>query len=268
MPSLLKEIFLNLVTSKDGTPIAYEQRGKGPSLLLVHGTGIDHTYWEPVTAQLESHFTVYAVDRRGRGKSGDTEPYAIQREFEDVSAVIKLISEPVDVLGHSYGALCSLEAALLTKNIRKLVLYEPPIYTTITFSYPSNASETFDAYIKAGEYEKALLMVYQLGHAPPDELDSQKVQSNWPARLSATPTIRREVMGAMNYRFNRGRFRNFQTPTLLLAGSETSSFYKAATEAVHRALSSSRVEVLLGQGHEAVVTAPALFLDKVFNFLS
>jgi len=105
------------LTSKDGTRIAYKQSGKGPPLLLIHGSGIDHTYWEPVTAKLERNFTVYTVDRRGRGESGDKEPYSIQWEFEDAAAIIDGISGPVDVVGHSYGALCALEAALLTKNI-------------------------------------------------------------------------------------------------------------------------------------------------------
>ncbi len=254
------------ITSKDGTPIAYEQSGKGPPLLIVHGSGIDHTYWETVTAQLERHFIVYAVDRRGRGQSGDTEPYAIQREFEDAATLINSIPEPVNMVGHSYGALCSLEAARLTQNIRKLVLYEPPIYTTIDIPYPPDAPEKFNAYIKAGDYEKALLLVYKIGHAPVHELDLQKAQPNWQARLSATPTLAREAFGARSYRFNPERFRDFETPTLLLVGGKTTPFYKVATEALHKALPCSRVAVLPEQGHEGVVTAPELFLREVLGF--
>lgn len=174
-----------------------------------------------VTAKLETYFTVYAIDRRGRGQSGDTQPYAIVREFEDTAAMIDALSGPVYVIGHSYGALCSLEAALLTKNIHKLILYEPPVYTTIKFSYPPDAFETFDTYINAGDYQKALQMVYTIGDAPAHELEIQKALPNWQARLSATPSIRREVIGAMNYHFNPDRFRNLETPTLLLVGSES-----------------------------------------------
>ncbi len=255
------------LTSKDGTLIAYEQSGKGSPLLLIHGSGIDHTYWEPVTAKLERYFTVYAVDRRGRGESGDKEPYNIQGEFEDVAVVIDSIQGPVDVVGHSYGALCALEAALLTKNIRKLVLYEPPIYTTVEIPYPPDAPERFDSYIKTGEFEKALLLLYEIGHAPVHEMDLQKAQPNWQARLSATPTLAREAFGARNYHFNSNRFRNFRTLTLLLVGSETTPFYKAATESLHRALVGSRVGVLFGQGHEGVVSAPELFLREALGFL-
>lgn len=219
-----------------------------------------------VTAKLETYFTVYAIDRRGRGQSGDTQPYAIVREFEDTAAMIDALSGPVYVIGHSYGALCSLEAALLTKNIHKLILYEPPVYTTIKFSYPPDAFETFDTYINAGDYQKALQMVYTIGDAPAHELEIQKALPNWQARLSATPSIRREVIGAMNYHFNPDRFRNLETPTLLLVGSESTTFYRSATETVHKGLPCSRVAVLSGQGHEAVLTAPELFLREVLGF--
>ncbi len=94
------------ILSKDGTHIAYTQAGLGSPLLLVHGTGINHTYWEPVAPELEKYFTVYTTGRRGRGESGDTQPYDLEREFEDIAALIDHIPGPVDVLGHSYGALC------------------------------------------------------------------------------------------------------------------------------------------------------------------
>src|SRR5687768_6369257 len=117
------------VISTDGTPIAYRRSGEGPALVLVHGTAADHTRWQSILPALEERFTVYAIDRRGRGGSGDAPTYAIEHEFEDVAAMVDAISGPVSLLGHSYGALCALEAALRTDNVRRLVLYEPPIPT-------------------------------------------------------------------------------------------------------------------------------------------
>ncbi len=254
------------ILSKDGTNIAYTQAGLGSPLLLVHGTGIDHTYWEPVALELEKHFTVYTTDRRGRGESGDTQPYDLEREFEDIAALIDHIPGPVDVLGHSYGALCSLEASLLTRNVGKLILYEPPVYTTINFSYPHDAFERFDAYVKAGDAEKALMMVNEIAHAPAHEVELQKFLPNWQVRLDIVGTLPREVIGAMTYHFNPDRFRNLDTPTLLLVGGESTAFYKAATDAVQKGVPGSRVAVLLGQGHEAVLTAPELFLREVLVF--
>src|SRR3712207_8086243 len=101
------------VTSVDGTSIAYWRSGEGPPLVLVHGTAADHSRWAPVLPAFEQRFTVYAIDRRGRGGSGDSGDYAIEREFEDVAEVVDSLGESVNLLGHSYGALCALEAALL-----------------------------------------------------------------------------------------------------------------------------------------------------------
>src|SRR5262249_24826275 len=114
-------------TSRDGTEIACEKGGAGPALVLVHGTTADHSRWAPIRAALEARFTVYACDRLGRGASGGGPVYARELEFEDVAAVVDGIGGPVDLLGHSYGALCSLEAATRAHNLRRLVLYEPPI---------------------------------------------------------------------------------------------------------------------------------------------
>src|SRR5690349_18162579 len=97
--------------SKDGTSIAFTRSGSGPPLVLVHGTTADHTRWAPILPELETRFTVHAVDRRGRGGSGDGPRYALDREFDDIAAVVDAIGAPVMLLGHSYGAICSLEAA-------------------------------------------------------------------------------------------------------------------------------------------------------------
>jgi pimeloyl-ACP methyl ester carboxylesterase len=93
------------VASKDGTAVAYRRSGNGPPLILVHGTGATHTRWAPILPALEQHYTILAVDRRGRGASGEAGSYTIEREFEDVAAVVDSIEEPVNVLGHSFGAL-------------------------------------------------------------------------------------------------------------------------------------------------------------------
>src|SRR3712207_1060459 len=139
------------VTSKDGTPIAYRRSGQGPPLVLVHGTAADHNRWAPVLPAFEERFAVFAVDRRGRGGSGDSDDYAIEREFEDVAAVADSLGEPTVLLAHSYGALCALEAALLTRNIRKLVLYDPGIEVAGQEIYPPEVIERLEALLEAGD---------------------------------------------------------------------------------------------------------------------
>ena len=122
---------MEFLIAPDGTRIAYLRTGDGPPLVLVHGTADDHTLWSSLLPTLAERFTVYAVDRRGRGDSGDADGYAVEREFEDVAAVIDSIGEPVNLLGHSYGACLALEAALLTGNIHKSILYDPGIESFI-----------------------------------------------------------------------------------------------------------------------------------------
>src|SRR5690349_1704112 len=120
--------------SRDGSEIAYWKSGSGPALILVHGTAADHTRWKPVLSELEAKFTVYAVDRRGSGSSAqEAQPYALTKEFEDIAAVVDTVYSDTgaapSLLAHSHGAICSLEASLLTPHLKKLILYEPPIPT-------------------------------------------------------------------------------------------------------------------------------------------
>lgn len=258
---------MEYVVSSDGTRIAYERRGEGPPLVLVHGTGIDHSYWDPVAPELGRHFTVYSVDRRGRGQSGETAPYAIQREFEDVAAIVASIAGDVFLLGHSYGALCSLEAALLAKNIRKVILNEPPMYTTVEVSFPEDARAKVLACAGAGEWEKVLVMLYEAGGMSAAELSVLRSLPSWRARIQAAPTILREILSVRAYSFDPARLKNLKTPVLLLVGGETSPVYTAAVEALHSSLPDNRLVVLPGQPHDAALTAPDLYLRQVLRFL-
>jgi pimeloyl-ACP methyl ester carboxylesterase len=102
------------IVSRDGTTIGVWRSGDGPPLVLVHGAAADHSRWAPVLPALEQRFTVLAIDRRGRGASGDASDYEIEREYEDLAEVVASVGEEAAVLGHSYGGICALECALLT----------------------------------------------------------------------------------------------------------------------------------------------------------
>ncbi len=256
------------VRSKDGTTIAYFTSGKGPALVLVHGTTADHTRWAPLLPELEKHFTVYAVDRRGRGGSGDAASYAIEREFEDVAGVIDAIGTEVFLLGHSYGAVCSLEAALRTSRIKKLVLYEPPEPIGIPF-YPPELIAEVDALLARGERGAVVETFFRkVAKMPEHELTMLKSLPNWSARVAAAHTIPREMQLDRGYRFQAERFGKLRTPTLLLLGGDSPPFLTKATEAVHQALPHSEISVMPGQQHTAMNTAPAMFLERVLGFLT
>jgi pimeloyl-ACP methyl ester carboxylesterase len=254
------------VTS-DGTHIAYARTGEGPPLVLVHGTAADHTRWAPILPRLEEHFTVYAVDRRGRGKSGDAASYAIEREFEDVAAVVDSIGQPAYVLGHSYGAICSLEAATRTRNIRKLAAYEPPIPSDLPI-YPPGIIERLQAALDAGDKAAVVTTFFrEVVRMPDHELRMLQSLPNWPDRVAAAPTIPRELRAHEAYRFDPARFSGVRVPVLLLLGGDSPPFFAAAIEKAHAAISGSQVVVMPGQQHTAINTAPELFLKHVLEFL-
>jgi pimeloyl-ACP methyl ester carboxylesterase len=117
---------MQTVISPDGTEIAFERSGSGPALLIVGGALADHSFYAPLAAALSRRFTVYTYDRRGRGQSGDTSPYAVERELEDLAALIDHAGAPVFVYGHSAGAALALRAAGAGLPIAKLVLADPP----------------------------------------------------------------------------------------------------------------------------------------------
>jgi len=257
---------LESVVSDDGTPIAYERRGEGPPLVLVHGTTADHTRWGSSLPLLAERFTTYAVDRRGRGASGDTGPYSIEREYEDVAAVVRSIRAPVNLLGHSYGALLCLEAALRVGNLRRLVLYEPgfPVEAPL---YPPGLRERYQAMLDAGDREGMMLAFYrEMVGMSEDEIAARRSDPSWPERLAAAPTVLREFADG-EYRFDPSRFRALEIPTLLLLGGESPEILTAPSRAIHGALPRSRIAVMPGQKHLAMFDAPELFVRLVTEFL-
>jgi pimeloyl-ACP methyl ester carboxylesterase len=259
------------VTSADGTSIGFAKTGAGPPLVLVHGTTADHTRWTPILSYFDPHFTVYAVDRRGRGGSGDAPDYDLIREAEDIAAVIDAVAaeqgQSVNVLGHSFGALCSLESALLTGNIRRLVLYEPPIPTGLEM-YPPGIFDRIDAAIKRGDNEGAVeIMFREVVGMPDHEFELYRQLPMWRTRVSLAPTIPREAYYDHWYELKPERLVAVQIPTLLLVGGDSPEVMRAGATALHAAIPDSRLVTLQGQQHIAMDTDPALFTSEVLKFL-
>jgi pimeloyl-ACP methyl ester carboxylesterase len=255
------------VTSADGTPIACWRSGEGPPLVLVHGTAADHGRWSPVLPAFEERFAVCAVDRRGRGGSGDAEGYAIEREFEDVAAVVVSLGEPVTLLGHSYGALVALEGALLTEKVRKLVLYDPGIEVAGEEIYAPEVIERLEALLEAGDRDGVVATTMrEVAGLPPETVEHMRSQPAWQARVAAAQTIPRELRAVKAYAFDPGRFENLGVPTLVLSGGESPAALRKAAEAVDEALPDSRAFVMSGQGHAAMDTGTDLFTTEVLRF--
>lgn len=261
---------MNIVsfTSRDGTHVACHVTGRGDPLVLVHGTTADHARWMPLVSSLEQRFTVYALDRRGRGASGEAAAYALEREVEDVVSVVDGIGRPVDLLGHSYGALLSLEAAARTAQLRRLVLYEPPIPTATPLVAPS-LIDRLDALVASGEREQAVATFMAEGpRVPAHELAIMKSLPAWAARVAAAHTIPRELRASLEYRFEASRFAGVRVPTLLLLGGASPPPFRAALELVLAAIRHAELVVLPSQQHAAMDTAPDLFLRELLGFFA
>ncbi|MEX1072161.1 MAG: alpha/beta hydrolase [Chloroflexota bacterium] len=253
-----------IVDSPDGTRIAYWQSGEGPTLLIVHGGGNFHGGWDPMLPLLGPSCTVVTIDRRGRGASGDTLPYAIEREIEDVAAVADALG-PLCVLGHSFGGPVALEAALVTNTISSLIIYEgwpgPDEDLTVLpdFVHP------MEALIAAGRYEESVEY-----DETPETIERLHQDPQWPAWVDATATFPREVRAYFQFWTANpavsGRWRELQIPSLLLYGEDNPAFGRGATQ-LAGSLANARIEELPGQGHTAYAEAPEILAGAVLPFL-
>ena len=261
---------MEYVFSKDGTPIAYARSGSGTPLILVHGAGADHTRWAPVLPWLEQFFSVYAVDRRGRGQSGDAESYSVEREFEDLVAVSAAIDGPVDLLGHSYGGLCALGASLQIPQLRRLILYEPPIPIGGMGRRQPAALTQLQSLIAQGDREAAVVVfAREIAGASDAEIDLMRASPSWAGRLAAIRTVPRELqVTSGGYVVDVQRLKTLTRPTLLLQGSDSSPDLHEGIKALQAILPGVRVASLPGQRHLAMNTAPKLFANEVIRFLT
>jgi pimeloyl-ACP methyl ester carboxylesterase len=258
------------VTSADGTPIAYWRSGDGPPLVLVHGGFDDHNVWTPVLPAFEERFTVYTVDWRGRGGSGDGTGHSLESEAADIAEVLESIGgqQEVNLLGHSYGGVCALEAARRTTHVRRLVLYEPAVPAGIAF-FPPGVIDRIEKLVGEGKREEAgTVFAREVAKLPPDVLDFLREDPSWQASVAAVHTLPREMRAVEGYVLDPARLRDLETPTLLLLGGDSPPAIKAATEAVDEALANCRIVVMPGQGHVAMNTGTELFTTEVLRFLT
>jgi pimeloyl-ACP methyl ester carboxylesterase len=252
---------------RDGTSIAAHVRGDGSPLVLIHGTSADHTRWTSVIEQLASRFTTYALDRRGRGASSDAATYSIEDEFDDVAAIVDTLGGEVDVLAHSYGAVCALEAALRTSHVRRLVLYEPPLPIGIEI-YPPGLIERLEALLADDDREGVVrTFLSEVVRMPPAELEAMQRDPSWAGRVGAAHTIPRELRIADVYEPDFARFGTLDRPTLLLVGGDSPAFLVEPSVRLQRAIEGSELTTMAGQQHVAMTTAPEVFLDAVLGFL-
>lgn len=214
---------------------------------------------------LSSRFTVCAMDRRGRGASGDSPDYSLKKEAEDVAAVVESRPGTVFVLGHSYGGVAALEAAFLTDRISKLILYEPPLQDPIDRAVINK----IERMIESGEREQAVVtFLREVAKQSPSEVAAMRSRPSWPGLVATIDSHPRQMRVLAAYRFDAKRLSAVGMPTLLLTGSDTASPHvKQAISSLQASLPNRTLVVLEGQQHNAMDSAREQLAQAVTNFL-
>ena len=252
------------VTSKDGTQIAYERLGSGPALLMIDGALCSRAFgpMPKIAALLAEHFTVYVYDRRGRGESGDTQPYGKAREVEDIQALIAAAGGSAYAAGLSSGAALALEAAASGVPIKKLAVYEPPFMVDDARHARLDHEAKLKALVAAGERGAAVkyFMRDMVSVPAPFVWLMQLMRGTWHKLAAVAHTLPYDAAIMGDWQIPAARLSSLDTPTLAMYGGKTETRLKRAIEELVKVLPNVRQQVLPGQTHNvsAAVLVPAL----------
>lgn len=256
---------LSRTSSRDGTPIGIWTSGNGPPLVMVHGTSADHLSWEVLRPHLEESFTVHAMDRRGRLASGDHPHYDIQREYEDVAAVVDHLAEAsgfqVLVFGHSFGGACALMAAPLSDQIAGLILYEPPLTSDEAVLGPA-LTDRLRFLLASNGGEAVLEEFYQeVVGLSSEDVARLRALPTWNARAEAAHTVIREFAARLAIGFEE--LAAVDVPTGFILGSESMTIMRDDTMNAMDAIRGARLRILEGEKHLAHYTAPNRLAEAI-----
>jgi len=251
--------------SKDGTAIAYERTGDGPPLVLVGGATCTHEADAPLAAELAVGHTVHVYDRRGRGESGDTAPYAVAREVEDLAAVLEAAGGEAGVYGISSGGALALEAAASGLPITRVAVYEVPYSTDPAVragagEYTAELGRRLAADDRGGAVE---LFLRRVG-MPPEAVAGMRRAPFWKGLEALAPTLAHDdaVMGGGEV--PTARLTRIERPALVVCGGSGPQWFRDTGRAIAEAMRQGRYETLEGQDHQVAPTALAPVLRKFF----
>jgi pimeloyl-ACP methyl ester carboxylesterase len=248
------------VTSADGTTIAYDRYGAGAPLVLVHGAFTDKTHptMSEVARALAPWFTVVNYDRRGRGESGDTQPYAVEREIEDLTALIDAAGGSAMVFGGSSGAGLALTAAARTPAISRLAVWEPPYHVDDSAPHlPDDFGTRLAGLVEQSRPGDAVeLFMVEAAEVPVAAVAAMRAEPSWPAMEAVAHTLAYEaaVMGPGNALPGR-RLAAIAQPTLVLTGAKSPQWMANASRAVAGKIPGARHRVLEDQAHNVAAKA-------------
>lgn len=259
---------MDKVTSKDGTPIVFERSGKGPAVVLVGGILGDHSQQAPLATLLAEHFTVFNYDRRGHGESGDTPLYAVEREIEDLEAMIKEAGGSAFVYGTSGCAVLALEAAAhgLAPRMKKLAMWEPPYIVDDSHPpAPKDYETQLTKLLSEGRRGDMVELFFTKAVGLPVEFVAQMRQAPfWPAQEALAHTLIYNAMIMGDFSLPTERVATVNVPTLVMDGGE-SVWLTHAAQAVADVLPNAQRRTLKGQPHNVAPEAIAPALIEFFK---
>lgn len=258
---------MNHVTSEDGTRISYERTGSGPAVILVGGSIDDGTENAPLAAELATDFTVFNYARRGRGESGDTQPYAVQREIEDLAALVAEAGGRAHAYAVSSGGALALRAAADGVTIDHLAVYEVPYGWP-----PPGFIEDVEVMVAEGRRGDAVELFMRSAGSSDDDVDGAKSTPYWPALEALAHTLAYDAACLGDGQPPAG----ITLPTLVVTGGSrpdaregmaglASDFFDKAAEKICERVPHAQREVLEGQGHVVDQTVMSPLLKRFFR---
>lgn len=253
---------MHKLTSKDGTSIAFDRLGGGPPVILVCGGSVDRMSNAALAELLAQHFTVLNYDRRGRGDSGDSPPYAVEREIEDIQALAEAAGGSAFLYGTSSGAALALEAAhALPGTIAKLALWEPPYIPAGFPRPPADTAKVFADLVAQGRRgDAAEFFMAKVVGLPPEFVEQARSSPWWPAQEAIAHTLAYDATVMGDYILPAKRAAAVAAPTVVIAGEASFPFMVATAQALADAMPNAQLRTLAGQPHnvDPVVLAPVL----------
>lgn len=250
--------------SRDGTRIAFDRVGKGPALVIVGGALSQRDGGQALAGKLADRFSVYTYDRRGRGDSGDTQPYAVDRELEDLEAIIERAGSKAHVYGVSSGAALALQGAakLGPEKVAKLALYEPP-YGQDQRSFNEQKARTTQLVQTGKPGDAATYFLSAIG-LPPQALDDLKRSPKWEGmrKIDFTLVYDYAVLGSGAV---PGTIDQITIPTLVMVGEKSLDFMRPTADRIAELMPNAQRKVVQGQAHQAAPEAVAPLLVEFFG---
>ena len=238
------------LSSKDGTPIAFDRLGAGSPVILISGASCDRTIHAELAGLLAADFSVLNYDRRGRGDSGDTQPYAIEREIEDLDALVTEAGGAAAAFGNSSGAILALHAAAAEVPLTKLALWEPPFFVDPDAprrqaDYVAELTRLLDG----GHRGDAMELFMRSVGVPEQAIAGMRNAPMWPGMEAIAPTLAYDAAIMGDSTLPREVVSSVAAPTLVIDGSETGTWAAASARALSDALPNPRRLTLEGQNH-------------------